>query len=220
MIPNYYDSIMIDGYKKALCEHIDENSENFTRNQGGIYMMDDSGSLHTLKVGDKLDFSLRKMKIEELQITERELIQATEFIHFGSSRLDRNKFKDISEETYCGGLKPRGGLWGSNESLESYGWREWCRDNEYECDTSSYFRFRLKDSARLLVVTGDELLEQNHLYEMEYPPSSTYKDWTSIRERYDAVYMAAGSDRDLYFKYYGWDCDSILVLNFDSIEQV
>lgn len=203
-----------------MSEHIDENSGNFKRNQGEIYMMDDSGSLHTLKVGDKLDFSLRKMYMEQTGMTEKELIQATEFVHFGSSRLDRNKFKDISEETYCGGLKPRGGLWGSNESLESYGWREWCIDNEYECDTSSYFRFRLKDSARLLVVTGDELLEQSHLYAMEYPPSRTYKDWTSIRERYDAVYMAAGSDRDLYFKYYGWDCDSILVLNFDSIYQV
>ena len=183
-------------------------------------MMDDSGSLHTLKAGDKLDFSLRKMYMDQTGMTEKELIQATEFVHFGSSRLDRNKFKDISEENYCGGLKPRGGLWGSNESVESYGWRKWCRDNEYECDTSSYFRFRLKDSARLLVVTGDELLEQNHLYAMGHPPSSTFKDWTSIRERYDAVYIAAGSDRDLYFKYYGWDCDSILVLNFDSIEQV
>ena len=104
--------------------------------------------------------------------------------------------------------------------MESYGWRKFCRDNEYECDTSSYFRFRLKDSARLLVVTGDELLEQNHLYAMGHTPSSTYKDWTSISQRYDAVYIAAGSDRDLYFKYYGWDCDSILVLNFDQIEQV
>lgn len=201
-------------------EHIDENSGNFTRNQGEIYMMGDSGSLHTLKVGDKLDFSLREMYMEQTGMTEKELIQATEFVHFGSSRLDRNKFKDISEETYCRGLKPRGGLWGSNESVESYGWRKWCRDNEYECDTSSYFRFRLKDSARFLVVTGDELLEQNHLYEMGYPPSRTYKDWTSIRERYDAVYIAAGSVQSLYFKYYGWDCDSILVLNFDAVEEV
>lgn len=106
-----------------MSEHIDENSGNFKRNQGEIYMMDDSGSLHTLKVGDKLDFSLREMYMEQTGMTEKELIQATEFVHFGSSRLDRNKFKDISEETYCGGLKPRGGLWGSNESLESYGWR-------------------------------------------------------------------------------------------------
>lgn len=203
-----------------MSEHFDENSGNFIKNQGEIYMMDDSGSLHTLKAGDKLDFSLRKMYMEQTGMTEKELIQATEFVHFGSSRLERNKFKDISEETYCGGLKPKGGLWGSNESMESYGWRKFCRDNEYECDTSSYFRFRLKDSARLLVVTGDELLEQNHLYAMGNPPSSTFKDWTSIRERYDAVYIDAGSNRDLYFKYYGWDCDSILVLNFDSIYQV
>lgn len=146
-------------------------------------------------------------------------IYDTVFTHFGDDRLSVDKFVEIKKnDYYCGGLKPRGGLWGSNENTGHIGWSKWVRTSEMDKDLLKSFNFKLKDDARVLVVTGTELLNSDCNILGGLP--SQYKDWMKVKDEYDAVYIDAGSDKNLYFLYYGWDCDSILVLNIDSVEEV
>ena len=42
-------------------------------------------------------------------------------------------------------------------------------------------------------------------------------DFEKITENYDAIIINAGSDVLLYHMFYGWDVDSILVLNKDVV---
>jgi hypothetical protein len=144
------------------------------------------------------------------------------FVHFGSSRLDRQLFEEISNISYCGGLKPFGGLWGSNEN--GYGWSEWCHDNEFNVDKLEVsFKFKIQEGSRVLNVLNDEL-KQYSMCQIDFPfnrtPILNHIDWEKVKSDYDAVYIAAGSNNNLYHRYYGWDCDSILVLNFDAVEEV
>lgn len=37
---------------------------------------------------------------------------------------------------------------------------------------------------------------------------------------YDAIELNLSADRQLYWELYGWDCDSILVMNPDRIKMV
>lgn len=141
------------------------------------------------------------------------------FVHYGSSKLDRSKFKEITNETYCGGLKPLGGLWGSNDN--GYRWKEWCKDNNYNTERlKDSFRFRVKDGYRVLNVRNTELssycISELSCFEIIVQTI----DWNRVKRDWDAVYIEAGSNIELYHRYYGWDCDSILVLNFDAIEEV
>lgn len=141
------------------------------------------------------------------------------FVHFGSDKLDRAKFVEITDASYCGGLKPQGGLWGSNES--GHGWRLWCREVRWNQDRlNTKFTFRLKAGARVLNVQGDELVRYSDDTNFGFRHYISCINWQKVKSDYDAVYIAAGSDDQLYMNYYGWDCDSILVLNFDVVEEV
>jgi len=47
-----------------------------------------------------------------------------------------------------------------------------------------------------------------------------FLDFEKIKESYDAIELLISKDQRLYYKLYGWDCDCILVLNKDAIEEV
>ena len=136
------------------------------------------------------------------------------FTHFGTNLFNPEEFQEITNETYCGGLKPKGGIWGSFE--EGLGWKKWCEINEYEFlnGFNLFFRFKLTDNAHILYVLKDEL----DIFKIEGTLQSY--DWLKIKEKYDAVYIPAGTNQELYMKYYGWDCDSIIVLNKNVVIQM
>ena len=37
---------------------------------------------------------------------------------------------------------------------------------------------------------------------------------------YDAILVNISNDHNLYWALYGWDCDSLLVLNKDVVEEI
>ncbi len=149
------------------------------------------------------------------------------YVHYGAKEYDREKFrpiKNVSRNVTF--TKPReGGLWASPVDAE-HGWKDWCKDNEFRvCSTENSFRFQLKDGTKILrLFTCDDLEGLPHntdtAFELEYmSPSRVCLDFEElVRMGYDAVEVEC--IENLYHALYGWDCDSILVMNPDVIEEV
>ena len=142
------------------------------------------------------------------------------YIHYGSKEFKPDRFEKIKNLEY--GSKPRGGLWASPVDA-AYGWKDWNETEQLkECSTDNSFTFTLTDTARVLVLDSVE-----KLFEIgKYLPDA-YKerfsaeteawmyvfDWEELSARYDAVEYCLSRCHSLYFALYGWDCDSILILN-------
>ena len=45
-------------------------------------------------------------------------------------------------------------------------------------------------------------------------------DFEKLAETYDAVEVNISSDFNLYYQLYGWDCDSIVIMNPDIIVEL
>ena len=153
------------------------------------------------------------------------------YIHYGHKNFDRDLFTEIKNRDYF--VKPHGGLWASRINAE-YGWKQLVTDNEFftgKYRDDNCFKFKLKDGARLLVITNDDQLDT--LPQQHTPHSNlvftTCLDFEKLKEEYDAIEVLIYEDKSeiqdnfvdgLYNKLYGWDCDSILVMNKDVIQEI
>lgn len=140
-----------------------------------------------------------------------------EFIHYGHKKFDQKLFKNIKNwEIHS---KPKGGLWASDIKAK-YGWKDWCKDEDFcECYTDNSFVFGLKPDARILVINKVSDLEKLPRFKTEiFDVSIWYSlDFEQISKDYDVMEVNISKDPDLYWKLYGWDCDSIVVMNPDVI---
>lgn len=137
------------------------------------------------------------------------------YIHYGHKNFDRNLFVPIANRKDF--AKPIGGLWASATDAE-YGWKDWCKDSNFcECKEENSFKFILSDNARVLKI--------NTISDTKYLPKadSTLKycmwiclDFEKLKDEYDAIEIDISGD-GIYFGLYGWDCDSILIMNPDVV---
>ena len=150
------------------------------------------------------------------------------YIHYGAETFDPKKGFPIRNEQYW--VKPCGGLWASRETA-SYGWKEWCeQENFRECDPLNSFRFVLRDGTKVAVISCMADLKRLPAEET----SLKFRFWGAIpdfeeclRQGYDAIelcwygeeYQEQAAD-DMHYALYGWDCDSIVVLNPEVIIQI
>lgn len=151
-----------------------------------------------------------------------------EYIHYGSSKFNPNRWVDVHSSE--GGMfnKPYGGLWASPVDAE-FGWREWCmRENFGVGSLARSFRFELSPDARILELTPDnvwELPSDEGLrlrLGMQNRDRSTWSkrvgiDFAKLAEDYDVILYSVTKYPSLYWTLYGWDCDCILVLNKEVI---
>lgn len=139
------------------------------------------------------------------------------YIHYGHKSFNPNEFEPIRNFD----VKPKGGLWASPINAK-FGWKDWCEREKFEeCHPDNAFIFRLKTHANVLVIDNVEVL--NTLPQIETCFTScgwVCLDFKKIAKEYDAVELILSKDRQLYWKLYGWDCDSIVILNKDVIEEV
>ena len=143
------------------------------------------------------------------------------YIHYGAKVFDPGKgFPIRNRENWT---KPAGGLWASRET-SAFGWKDWCeRENFRRCDTSNAFWFVLRDGAKVGVISCTDDLKRL--------PNKKCELWSVIpdfeeclRWGYDAIelcwygeeYQTLAVD-DIHFTLYGWDCDSIVILNPESV---
>lgn len=138
------------------------------------------------------------------------------YIHYGSAKFDKSKFKVIENIQFFN--KPNGGLWGCEVGTK-FGWKEFCElENIDWVNLSDSFEFELTPEARVLRLHNlDDYLEFRSKYainDIGIKLALGY-DFERIAKEYDVIDFKVG---ELYMALYGWDVDSIVVLNPDVIK--
>lgn len=148
------------------------------------------------------------------------------YVHIGSNDFDKRLFRDISNINHF--VKPMGGLWGSPVDSD-YGWEDWVISNDFN-NTIGFnkygkdrFYFKLKDNSKLLYIDNAKCLKDlpqinDDLFQIA--KSYVQLDFEMLKNMYDAIEVNISADNQLYWDLYGWDVDSILVLNPDCVEVV
>lgn len=142
------------------------------------------------------------------------------YIHYGADAFNPSHGFPV--------VKPHGGLWASRKRA-SYGWAKWCEENSFrDCAAEPSFQFIMRNPEKVAVIHNLNDLRQLPMVR-DVPPGM----WEEIdfveclRRGIDAVelcwygeeYQDQRAD-DLYLALYGWDCDSIVVLNPDAVIQI
>lgn len=137
------------------------------------------------------------------------------YIHYGSNEFDINKFEKIKNKEEF--VKPLGGLWASRVDINT-GWKNWCLNTGFDAKLDEYFIFSLKEDTKILTIDNNEQLKElpklNNSFELY-----CNLDFEKLSEEYDAIEVLISKDQNLYFSLYGWDCDSIVVMNPSKIIQ-
>lgn len=140
------------------------------------------------------------------------------YIHCGS-----NEFKpELIEKNFKRWDKPSG-LWASPEDSD-WGWKDWCEAEMFRLEElTTSFRFRLKDTAKVLQVYS---LSDIAPFVIENPESLFFGkklDLDLIYSQFDAMEVHMSSnwcELHNFNLFYTWDVDSIVVWNPDIVEVV
>lgn len=142
------------------------------------------------------------------------------YIHYGHKKFEQNLFLPIRNR--IGFIKPEGGLWASNINA-NFGWEDFY-EKEYggQCDKDNSFMFCLSDNARVLQINSSCELDSLPIIKNRSGVFNgwMYLDFEKIVKKYDAMEVLISKDKQLYYDLYGWDCDSILVMNSDVINMI
>lgn len=139
-------------------------------------------------------------------------------IHYGSDEYQANIFRPISDVPFRN--KPRGGLWTSPVGSE-HGWAEWCAAEVFgELEKS----FEIQFEGRLLVIDGVEDMMSMPWIACNGTSFISFQALCAIGFTYDAIHLTIKGERETRYTFpeslYGWDCESVLILNPDSIQVV
>ncbi len=137
------------------------------------------------------------------------------YIHYGNDKFDINKFETISNDSIMP-TKPSGGFWASRIDSD-YSWKDYCIKQGYDIDLDKYVIFSIDNKARILTIDNYKKLE-------DLPQLDTKKgiyrdnlytklDFEKLSEKYDAIEVFISRMDELYFQLFGWDCESILIMN-------
>lgn len=148
-----------------------------------------------------------------------------EYIHYGSNKFDKNKFKEIKNENDILLTKPTGGLWASRVNSK-FGWKYWCEREDFRKENlRKYFKFKLKKNSKILVIDNPEKLENlpkrnENNYLTEFNLKCKILDFEKLKENYDAIEVLLSNNYKLNSYLMFWDCDSLLVMNPNIIEEI
>lgn len=138
------------------------------------------------------------------------------YIHYGHKKF--NKFEFDKTINACW-VKPVGGLWASAVDAP-FGWKDWNKESEYaDCNENNAFKFKLSSNARVLII--DSVDDLKTLPKEKIFCDMVFLDFERIIAMgYDALEVNISKDQRLYWKLYGWDCDSLLVFNPSVVEVI
>ena len=143
-----------------------------------------------------------------------------EYIHYGSGHFDRSHFFPVKNSTVVP-CKPHYNtcFWASPIGAK-LGWFDWCIREDFFIDNlNTKFKFTISPNARILYITKMEDLSIDEVELREIPPCKI--DYEALSKKYDAVEVnLSDGNAELYFSLYGWDCDSIVIMNPDIIQEV
>lgn len=148
-----------------------------------------------------------------------------EYICYNCGQFDRRLFQPISNTPLFS--KPTGGLWASDVNAK-FGWKDWCQSQGYSADTEgtfgysedNCFKFTLSDNANVVSIKSNKDIAALPLVKNTLPfelPMTCIDFEECVRRGIDAIELYLSENRELYWSLYGWDCDSILVMNPDVV---
>lgn len=141
------------------------------------------------------------------------------YIHYGHKQFLHSKFNEIvNDKFFC---KPYGGLWASPVGAER-GWKNWCDENGFrECKEENSFTFELSETANVLHIRSRSDLEKLPRQQEAMITQWIHLDFEKIKASgVDAIELHLSEDWELHWTLYGWDCDSILIMNPDIVCEV
>lgn len=149
------------------------------------------------------------------------------YIHYGAKHFDKTKGFPIKNRISIWN-KPQGGLWASNIKSE-FGWKDWCKQEDFaDCREENSFKFILSDDANVYHIYCAEDVGKLPEREVNGKTCLLSPDFEKIVENgYDAIEFHLSEEKEpedfldgLYYKLYGWDCDSIVILNPDIVIEI
>lgn len=130
---------------------------------------------------------------------------------------DKSKFKPVKNAPYWN--KPSGGLWASPINAQ-YGWRVWCIIEKFGDLTTSFEFFitgnifkieNINDLIQLPLIVNDDIYYKSLSF------YNTFIDFEAVANSgIDAIWLT--EDAIQHKEFYGWDCESVLILNSNCIE--
>lgn len=149
------------------------------------------------------------------------------YIHYGHEEFDMRRFRSVSNGRYLG-IKPVGGLWASPIEAER-SWKKWCEDENYsECHEDDSFRFTMRNPDKIFYIDSEESFKEfagryalTEEARFGSGDAAVFIDFEKmLSDGWDALEISLTDYWRLYDLLYGWDCDSIVVLNRDAIVPV
>lgn len=145
------------------------------------------------------------------------------YIHYGAKSFNPEMNFPIKNQSFPW-VKPKGGLWASRINAD-FGWKDWCKVEEFrDCEIDNSFVFELSKTSNVKRISTTQQLHQlpNLNIDQSYNGiDSYYIDFEKCLETgIDAIELCYYGDEyksirhgNLHFALYGWDCDSIVILN-------
>lgn len=139
-------------------------------------------------------------------------------IHYGSSRYDPDKFLPISDEPFRN--KPRGGLWTSPVG-SGYSWHDWCKAESFGDLSKS---FEVEFNGKVLQIDSIADMKSLPWIECQGIHFVTFQALCAGGFYYDAIHLTERGQAETRFAHprslYGWDCETVLVMNPGSITAI
>ena len=144
------------------------------------------------------------------------------FIHYGSNNFEIDRFEKIKNRHDMSFEKPDGGLWASPINSRD-NWHDWCLNNDFHTEKlKDSFIFTLLPNSRVLTIKTVQDITNilNMLTAVPLGRKRRHIDFEELLKLgYDAIEVYI-DDVDVYYRLYGWDVDSLLVLNPFCIEVI
>lgn len=140
--------------------------------------------------------------------------------HYGSIEFDASKFLPVKNGKW---VKPeQGGLWTSPVD-SSYGWKDWNEMSDYmDCEEDNSFVLRLNSDAKIFVI--DSLQDLKNAPLINGWLDKQVMDFEAIAKEYNAIWLTVQGETKTRMSHpltlYGWDCESVLILNTNCFTQV
>ena len=139
--------------------------------------------------------------------------------HYGSPKFKPELVLPVKNSTWW---KPtKGGLWTSPID-STWGWKDWNNvEHHEECDEEKSFIVEIKKNSKILII--DSLSD---LLNAPLIPGISGKilNFEFIATKYDAIWLTFKGQRATHLSYpiklYGWDCETILILNSECVEPI
>jgi hypothetical protein len=158
------------------------------------------------------------------------------YVILGKKELNKELFNPVKNIT-CS-VKPQGGLWACpyypNHKYIS-GWHKWCSSEMDNWLSNDSIILELKDDARIFTIDKEkdliDFINIVGIAEDEFTlrmglKMLAYPNFKKASQLFDVIYLTKKgqwktrfTSNECDYNLYGWDCESILILNFNCIDK-